>query len=66
MTAFVDPVVVDELVIRPLGPASRGSIVLAGKDAHGRRDGHVGGVVKVDVLFPIITSGRNRSSTDRV
>jgi hypothetical protein len=54
--AFVDPAKVDELVIRSLCPASRGFIVLAGKDAHGGRDGHVGGGVKIDVLFPIIAS----------
>ena len=39
---LVDPVVIDELVICPLGPASRRFIVLAGKDAHRRRDGNVG------------------------
>jgi hypothetical protein len=49
MPAFVDPVEVDELVIRSLRPASRGFIVLAGKDAYGDRDGYVGGGVKVDV-----------------
>jgi hypothetical protein len=47
--APVNLVVVDEFVIRPLCPTSRGLIVLAGKDAHGSRDGDVGGVVKVEV-----------------
>ena len=43
--AFVDFVVVDELVIRLLRPTPRGLIVLARKDGHGSWDGDVGGVV---------------------
>jgi hypothetical protein len=35
VTAFVNLVVIDKVVIGPLGPAPRGFIVLAGKDAHG-------------------------------
>ena len=46
--AFVDLVVVDELVIRPLCPTPRRLIVLAGKDAHGSRNGDVGGVKKLN------------------
>jgi len=42
MAAFVDPVVIDELVIRPLCPALRSFIVLAGRYAHCSRNGDVG------------------------
>ena len=51
--AFVDIVVIDEFVIRPLCPAPRRLIVLAGKDAYGSRDRDVGGVVNADLVFPI-------------
>ena len=54
-----DLVVIDELVIGPLRPTPRGFIVFAWKDTHGGRDGEVGGVVKVDVTFPIEASRRN-------
>ena len=60
MAAFVDLVEIDELVIGPLGPTPRRLIVLAGKDAHRSRDRDVGGVVKVDVTFPIEASRGNR------
>jgi hypothetical protein len=43
--ALVNLIVIDELVVCPLGPTSRRLIVLAGKDAYGSRDGDVGGVV---------------------
>jgi len=36
--AFVDLVVMDQLGIRPLGPAPWSRIELVGEDAHGRRD----------------------------
>ena len=54
--AFVNLVVIDEVVIRPLCPTPRGLIVLARKHAHGSRDGDVGGIVKVEVKFPIEAS----------
>jgi hypothetical protein len=57
---LVNLVVIDELVIRSLHPASRRLIVLAGKGAYGSWDGDVGGVVKVDVTFPIVARRRNR------
>src|SRR2546423_6659531 len=38
--ALVEPVVVDELGIRPFCPAPRSWIELVGKDAHGNRNGH--------------------------
>src|SRR5262245_45314549 len=41
--AFVDLVVIDEFLLRSLGPTSQGLIVLARKHAHGSRDGDVGG-----------------------
>src|SRR5271165_3779839 len=49
----------DQIGIRPLRPTSRGLIVLAGKNAHGGWDGDVGGVIKIEVKFPIETSRRN-------
>ena len=48
-----------EFVIRPLRPTPRGFIVLARKDSHGSWDGDVGGVVEIDVAFPIEASRRN-------
>jgi hypothetical protein len=54
--AFVNLVLIDEFLIRSLCPTPRGLIVLARKHAHGSRDGDVGGVVKVDVKFPIEAS----------
>jgi hypothetical protein len=57
---LVDLVVIDELVVRALCPAPRGLIVLAGKDTDCSRDGDVGGVVKIDVTFPIGARRRNR------
>jgi hypothetical protein len=44
--------VVDEFVIRPLRPTSRGLIVLTRKDAHRSWDGNIGRVVKIEVKFP--------------
>ena len=41
VAALAGLVEVDEVVIRALGPAARGLIDLAGKDAHGSRDGDV-------------------------
>jgi len=58
--AFVYLVVVDEFVICPLGPSSRGLIVLAGKDAHRGRDRDIGRVIKVEMKFPIETARGNR------
>ena len=60
MSASVYLVVVDEFVIRPLRPTSRGLIVLAGKDAHSSWDRDIGRVIKIEVKFPIETSRRNR------
>jgi hypothetical protein len=53
VAAFVGLVVIDEVVICPLGPAARGLVVLARKDAHGRRDPDVGGVVQAELIFPV-------------
>jgi len=58
--AFVNPVVINEFVIRPLRPTSRGLIVLAGKDTHSSWDRHMSRVIQIEVKFPIETSRRNR------
>ena len=60
MPSLVSLVVVDEFLICALRPTPRGLIVLTRKDADGSRDGDVGGVVKVDVTFPIEARRRNR------
>ena len=59
VAAFVDLVVMDELVIGPLGPTPRGLILLARKDAHGSRDGVVLGIEIAELVFPIDTSPGN-------
>jgi len=41
-------------------PSSEGLVVLAGKDANGGRDRDVGGVVEVELVFPIEARHRNR------
>src|SRR5262249_4703159 len=51
--AFVDLVVVNELGIGPLSPAPRGLILLAGKDAHGHRNGDALGVEEATLIFPV-------------
>jgi hypothetical protein len=60
VSSFVYLVVVDEFVIRPLRPTSRGLIVLAGKDAHRCWDGDIRRVIKIEVKFPIEASRGNR------
>src|SRR5947208_15366548 len=57
--AFIERIEIDKLVIGPLCPTPRRFIVLAGKHAHGSRDGNVGSVVKSDLIFPIQTRRRN-------
>src|SRR5215470_4038115 len=59
VTALVDLVVIDELGIGPLSPAARRLILLAGKDAHGHRDGDALGVEKATLVFPIETGRRD-------
>src|SRR6185369_9856971 len=53
VAALVDPVEVDELVVRPLGPAPRRLEALAGEDGDGSRDRDVGGEVEVHLVLPI-------------
>src|SRR5271170_501888 len=53
VAAPVGLVVVDEVVIGPLGPAPRGLVALAGKGADGRRDRHIDRVVEGDLVFPV-------------
>src|SRR5215213_5040913 len=50
--ALVELVVVDEVGIRPLGPAARGLILLVRKNAYRNRDGDVLGA-KVDLREPL-------------
>src|SRR5215203_193548 len=59
MAALVRLVVIDQLRIRPLGPASRSLILLAGKDAHGHRNGDALGVEKAALIFPVESRGGN-------
>jgi hypothetical protein len=60
MSALVDLVVIDEVVICTLCPAPRRLVGLTGKDARGSRDGHVGGVVKAELIFLVEAGRRNR------
>src|SRR5688500_17953302 len=53
MPAFVELVVMDELGIRPLGPAPRAWIELVRKGAHGNRDGDVLDVEKAELVLPV-------------
>src|ERR1700722_18750655 len=53
VAALFGRVEIDELVIGLLRPTARRLIAFARKDRHGGRDGDVGGVVKVDLIFPI-------------
>src|SRR5918998_777694 len=53
VTTLVDLVEVDQVGVGLLGPAPRGLICLAGKDAHGHRDGDALGVEKATLIFPI-------------
>src|ERR1700741_3048341 len=53
MPTLVEPVVVNEVVIGALGPATRRLIVLARKDADGGGDGNIGGGEEVEMGLPI-------------
>src|SRR5215213_6475012 len=53
VTALVDLVEVDQVGVGLLGPAPRGLVLLAGKDAHGNRDGDTLCVEKATPIFPI-------------
>ena len=59
VAALVDPVEVDEFMIRPLGPAPRRLKALAREDGYGSRDRDVGSEVKVDLVFPNEARRRN-------
>lgn len=50
----------DEVVIRPLGPTPGRLIILARKDGSSSRDGDVGGIIKIDMVFPIVARCGNR------
>jgi hypothetical protein len=60
VSAFVELVEIDELVIGLLCPTARGLVVLTRKYADGGRDGDVSSVVKAEVQFPIEASRGNR------
>jgi hypothetical protein len=66
VTALVDLVEIDELVITTLGPASWRTVDLAGKDRHGSRDGDVHGVEVVGVVLPVEPRGRDRTVREPV
>src|SRR5499427_10723592 len=59
VAALVDLVVVDEVGVGPFGPAPRRLILLAGKDAHGHRDGDALGVEEAALVLPIETRRRD-------
>jgi len=59
MAAPVNPVVVDELVIGTLGPASRSLVVLVGEDGDGCGGGNVRDVVEAEMGFSIESAGGN-------
>src|SRR5215472_1204459 len=59
VAALVDLVVVDEVGVGPFGPAPRCLILLAGKDAHGHRDGDALGVEEAALVLPIETRRRD-------
>ena len=60
VAASVELVVVDEVVVGPLGPATGGLVALVWKDADGRRDGDVDGEEAGDLGLPVETSRRDR------
>src|SRR5258708_16667297 len=51
--ALVEPVVVDQLGISPLGPASRGGVYLVREDANGHRDRNMLGLEEGQLGFPV-------------
>src|SRR5205823_3225650 len=57
VTAFIEPVVVDELGIGFLRPTPRGLIQLLWKSTHGSRDGDVLRGEERELAFPIQTGG---------
>src|SRR5450755_1683161 len=60
VSAFREPVVVNQFGIGFLGPALRGLIDLVRKGAHRNRDGDVPGGEKSTLIFPVETSRRDR------
>src|SRR4029077_6177707 len=58
--ALVELVVIDELGIRPLRPASRRLVELLRKGAHGGRDGDALRSEERELALPIETSRRDR------
>ena len=60
MTAFVDFVEINQIVIGPLRPAPRRHKTLTGEGGHGRGDRDVGREVKIDLVFPVEARRRDR------
>src|SRR5262245_8678545 len=61
VTAFVEPVVMDQFWIRALRPAPRGRIKLVREDAYGNRDGDAFDIeIAVSPKFPIEPGARER------
>src|SRR5258708_38647557 len=58
--ALVEPVVVDQLGISPLGPASRGGVYLVREDANGHRDRNMLGLEEGQLVGGGGTGRRNR------
>src|ERR687894_1786916 len=59
VTTPVDLVEVDEVGVGLLGPAPRGLICLAGKDARGHRNGDALGVPEATLVLPVETRRRD-------
>src|SRR4051812_8295936 len=59
VTALFDLVEVDELGIRPLGPAARRLVLLAGEHGDRDRDVHALGVEEPALVFPVQTRRRD-------
>src|SRR5262249_21333723 len=60
VATLVDLVVIDQVGVRPLRPASWCLILLAGKDAHGHWNGDALGVEEATPIFPV--EARRRDS----
>jgi hypothetical protein len=50
VSTFVEPIVIDQIGIRPLGPTARGLIEFIRKGAYGYRDGDPFGGEKASLL----------------
>src|SRR4051812_37259232 len=60
VAAFVEPVVVDQLGVGPLRPASRRRVDLVGKDAHSDRDRDALRIEEGELVLPVEAGGGGR------